>query len=195
MAQLEMISRVCGTPTPAVWPSVIQLPLWNTLKPKKSHRRRLREDFSFMPGPALDLLDKMLELDPEKRITASDALKSTWLKNVQPETYVKIGSPRFSETDQIFTFDKERSFVLPSTIFFPRLLNKCRLLESHIPFFSRMPPPQLPTWQDCHELWSKRRRRQLREQQEISGGKVPLLPLPNKIGPHKAADDLSDVGG
>jgi len=29
-----------------------------------------------------------------------------------------------------------------------------------------MPTPQLPTWQDCHELWSKKRRRQLREQQE-----------------------------
>ncbi|KAK0089827.1 hypothetical protein PV325_005134 [Microctonus aethiopoides] len=115
MMQLEMISRVCGTPTPAVWPLVIKLPLWHTLKPKKTHRRRLREDFSFMPGPALDLLDKMLELDPSKRITAADALKSAWLKNVQPE---------------------------------------------HI--------PELPRGQDCHELWSKRRRRQLREQQDIA---------------------------
>lgn len=88
MMQLEMISRVCGTPTPAVWPSVIKLPHWHTLKPKKQHRRRLREDFAFMPGAALDLLDKMLELDPEKRITAADALKSAWLKNVQPEQYV-----------------------------------------------------------------------------------------------------------
>lgn len=88
LMQLEMISRVCGTPTPAVWPSVIKLPHWHTLKPKKQHRRRLREDFAFMPGAALDLLDKMLELDPEKRITAADALKSAWLKNVQPEQYV-----------------------------------------------------------------------------------------------------------
>lgn len=58
-----------------------------------------------------------------------------------------------------------------------------------------MPAPQLPTWQDCHELWSKKRRRQLREQQESSAGKIPLLPLPNKGGPHKALEDLSDVGG
>ncbi|XP_071653021.1 uncharacterized protein Cdk12 isoform X3 [Temnothorax longispinosus] len=141
--QLEMISRVCGTPTPAVWPSVIKLPQWHALKPKKQHRRRLREDFSFMPGTALDLLDKMLELDPEKRITAADALKSAWLKNVQPE---------------------------------------------------QMPAPQLPTWQDCHELWSKKRKRLLREQQESAAAKLPpLLPFPNKGGPNK--DDLSDVGG
>ncbi|XP_036143600.1 cyclin-dependent kinase 12 isoform X2 [Monomorium pharaonis] len=143
LMQLEMISRVCGTPTPAVWPSVIKLPHWHTLKPKKQHRRRLREDFAFMPGAALDLLDKMLELDPEKRITAADALKSAWLKNVQPE---------------------------------------------------QMPAPQLPTWQDCHELWSKKRKRLLREQQESVAAKLPpLLPYPNKGGPNK--DDLSDVGG
>nr|XP_050848026.1 cyclin-dependent kinase 12 isoform X4 [Vespula vulgaris] len=144
MMQLEMISRICGTPTPAVWPSVIKLPLWHTLKPKRSHRRRLREEFSFMPAPALDLLDKMLELDPEKRITAADALKSNWLKNVQPE---------------------------------------------------QMPAPQLPTWQDCHELWSKKRKRQLRDQHESSAGRMPLLTLPNRGGPHRAIEDISDVGG
>ncbi|XP_055692732.1 cyclin-dependent kinase 12 [Lutzomyia longipalpis] len=112
--QLDLISRLCGTPTPAVWPTIINLPLFHTLKPKKQHRRRLREEFIFMPGTALDLLDRMLELDPDKRITAEDALKSNWLKNCNPE---------------------------------------------------QMPIPQLPTWQDCHELWSKKRRKQLREQQ------------------------------
>lgn len=29
-----------------------------------------------------------------------------------------------------------------------------------------MPAPELPTWQDCHELWSKQRRRQQREQEQ-----------------------------
>ncbi|XP_054732116.1 cyclin-dependent kinase 12 [Anastrepha obliqua] len=115
MPQLETISRVCGTPVPAVWPNVIKLPLFHTFKPKRQHRRRLREDFEFMPIPALDLLDRMLELDPDRRITAEEALKSPWLVNINPD---------------------------------------------------EMAIPRLPTWQDCHELWSKKLRRQKREQGE-----------------------------
>ncbi|KAK9892869.1 hypothetical protein WA026_022549 [Henosepilachna vigintioctopunctata] len=146
MMQLDMISRLCGTPTPAVWPSVIKLPLFHTLKPKKLHRRRIREEFIFMPASSLELLDRMLELDPEKRITAEDALKSPWLKNINPE---------------------------------------------------QISAPELPTWQDCHELWSKKRKRQMREQQEamlnLPPGKPLIAPRDSKLT--MKSDDTSEVGG
>lgn len=66
----------------------------------------------------------MLELDPDRRISAEAALESKWLKNIVPE---------------------------------------------------EMEPPSLPTWQDCHELWSKRQRRQKREaaQAQLSGSVPP----------------------
>lgn len=48
-----------------------------------------------------------------------------------------------------------------------------------------MAVPKLPLNQDCHELWSKKRRRQLREQQEA------LQNLPSGKQPIKG----SDVGG
>ena len=83
--QLDVISRVCGTPCPAVWPAVVKLPQWQTLCAKKTYRRRIREEFAFMPKGAIDLLDKMLELDPEKRITAEDGMKSPWLQTVSSE--------------------------------------------------------------------------------------------------------------
>lgn len=44
-------------------------------------------------------------------------------------------------------------------------------------FNSRMPAPKLPTWQDCHELWSKKRRRQMREQQESMQNLPPGKPM------------------
>ena len=72
-----VISRMCGTPCPAVWPEVIHLPGFQQLKPKKQYRRRVREDFSLlMPAPALELLDGMLALDPARRVSARQVL---WL--------------------------------------------------------------------------------------------------------------------
>lgn len=39
-----------------------------------------------LPEYALDLLDRMLELDPSRRISAADALQSSWLQNIDEET-------------------------------------------------------------------------------------------------------------
>jgi len=109
-AQLMVISRMCGTPSPAVWPDVIHLPGFQSLKPKKQYKRRVREEFQqVMPPAALDLLDGMLALDPKKRWSAQQALDCDFLKNVDT---------------------------------------------------SAMQAPALPHHQDCHELWSKKRRKQ-----------------------------------
>ncbi|KAI0977728.1 hypothetical protein GJ496_007355 [Pomphorhynchus laevis] len=83
--QIELIAKICGTPCPAVWPDVIKLPLFCSLRLKRMYRRRVREEFAHIPPPALDLLDSMLELDPSKRITAAAALKSPFLINVNPD--------------------------------------------------------------------------------------------------------------
>lgn len=55
----------------------------------------------------------------------------------------------------------------------------------------RMVTPELPTWQDCHELWSKKRRRQMREAE--LAGKVMPMKLPGRVPPYD--DSIDNAGG
>ncbi|KAB7494369.1 Cyclin-dependent kinase 12 [Armadillidium nasatum] len=101
--QLDVISRVCGTPTPTDWPEIIKLPGWGTMKPKKTYRRRIMEEFKDkMPIPALDLLDNMLKLDPSKRISAENALSHPWLKNVFPDEMEPPPLPRNQDCHELW---------------------------------------------------------------------------------------------
>lgn len=73
------IFNLCGSPTKISWPDVKLLPGFATIKPKVC-RRTLRDTFNHVIPPLpLDLLDKMLCLNPTKRITAQQALESNWI--------------------------------------------------------------------------------------------------------------------
>lgn len=44
--QLILISRVCGSPTPEVWPDVVDMPHYSTMQPKRIEFRTLREVYN-----------------------------------------------------------------------------------------------------------------------------------------------------
>ncbi|KAI5409994.1 Cyclin-dependent kinase C-1 [Lathyrus oleraceus] len=64
--QINKIFELCGAPDEVNWPGVQKTPWYNQFKPTKPMKRRLREVFRHFDRPALELLEKMLTLDPAR---------------------------------------------------------------------------------------------------------------------------------
>lgn len=87
--QLDKIFRILGTPNEKIWPGFAKLRGVKANFVKQPYNK-LREKFpptSFTGRPTLseagfDLLNKLLTYDPEKRITAEDALNHPWFQEV-----------------------------------------------------------------------------------------------------------------
>ncbi|ONK57959.1 uncharacterized protein A4U43_C09F6180 [Asparagus officinalis] len=87
--QLDKIFRTLGTPTEKIWPGFAKLPGVKANFVKQPYNK-LREKFpptSFTGRPTLseagfDLLNRLLTYNPEKRITAEDALNHAWFREV-----------------------------------------------------------------------------------------------------------------
>jgi len=82
--QLNLIFKVTGHPTKENWPNVAETcPLWNSMKPAPGTENpcRIKEylqvqlpNSSWLTKNAVDLIEKLLTLDPEKRLSAYDSL-------------------------------------------------------------------------------------------------------------------------
>ncbi|KAF3436839.1 hypothetical protein FNV43_RR19592 [Rhamnella rubrinervis] len=100
--QLDKIFKTLGTPNETVWPGFSKLP-GAKVKFVKQPYNLLRKKFpaaSFTGSPVLsdlgfDLLSRLLSYDPEKRITAKDALNHDWFREAP---FPKSGfKPNFPE--------------------------------------------------------------------------------------------------
>ncbi|XP_020596167.1 cyclin-dependent kinase C-2-like, partial [Phalaenopsis equestris] len=76
--QLTKIFELCGTPDEVNWPGVTKMPWYNNFKPSRPTKRRVRELFKHFDRHALELLERMLMLDPSQRISAKDALDAEY---------------------------------------------------------------------------------------------------------------------
>uniref|UniRef100_A0A8C4SZA8 Cyclin-dependent kinase 9 (CDC2-related kinase) n=1 Tax=Erpetoichthys calabaricus TaxID=27687 RepID=A0A8C4SZA8_ERPCA len=74
--QLTLISQLCGSITPEVWPNVDKYELYQKLELPKGQKRKVKDRLkAYVKDPyALDLIDKLLVLDPSQRTDSDDAL-------------------------------------------------------------------------------------------------------------------------
>ncbi|KAI2732191.1 hypothetical protein CBS147332_1330 [Penicillium roqueforti] len=83
--QLLKIFQVMGTPSERTWPGISQLPEF-----KPNFPIYLSQDLRLliprMDPLGADLLERMLQLQPELRISAADALRHSWFDNLVSET-------------------------------------------------------------------------------------------------------------
>lgn len=85
MDQLKLIFDLVGTPSDRSWEGFGELKLIRTgeVTIEKERRPKLREKYGgrIQPAAALSLLEKLLELDPNKRFTASRALHHRYFQS------------------------------------------------------------------------------------------------------------------
>lgn len=103
MDQLKLIFDLIGTPSEKSWEGFSELKLIRTgeVTINKVKRPKLREKYGtrIQPAAALGLLEKLLELDPRKRFTASRALSHRYFQTdpVAPEDPRDLGTIKLGE--------------------------------------------------------------------------------------------------
>lgn len=132
--QLFKIFELCGSPDEFNWPGASKLCWYNNFKPARPMRRRLREVFRHFDSHALDLLDKMLILDPSKRISANDALAAEYFQ-MEPLPCDPKSLPKYEASREFQTKRKRQQQQMNEIIARRQNLR-------HPPPHARLPPIQ-----------------------------------------------------
>lgn len=96
--QMHKIFKLCGSPSESYWKET-KLPHATSFKPTQPYKRRLMEAFKDFPHSALALVDVLLSIEPEKRGTASTALKSEFF-TTHPLPCDPMTLPKFPPTKE-----------------------------------------------------------------------------------------------
>ena len=88
-SEVNMVNQIfhfLGTPTEETYPKLEFLPLWDGEKYKFRWGIGLREKLKELDDVGFDLIMKFLQIDPDKRISAEEALKHSYFNDLDETT-------------------------------------------------------------------------------------------------------------
>lgn len=90
--QLDLIIQLCGSIETSVWPDVDKLDLYAKMQLKQGQKRRVKERMQpyVRDQYALDLLDRLLTLDPKNRIDSDESLNHDFFWTEPFPTQLKL---------------------------------------------------------------------------------------------------------
>ncbi|KAG8378524.1 hypothetical protein BUALT_Bualt08G0146000 [Buddleja alternifolia] len=97
--QMHKIFKLCGSPTEEYWRKA-KLPHATSFKSHHQYKRRVADTFKDFPSSALALVEVLLSIDPEKRGTASSALKSKFFTS-NPLPSDPSSLPKYSPSKEL----------------------------------------------------------------------------------------------
>jgi cyclin-dependent kinase len=89
--QLKRIFRILGTPSESNWPEAFNLPDWNPDKFEVYQCQSLSKFVTKLDNNGMDLLGKMLMMNPERRVSVTGALNHPYFDDV-PKSILELYS-------------------------------------------------------------------------------------------------------
>ena len=84
--KVRKIFEILGTPTEKTYPMYMEYSGWKEDNWEVYYGKNLKEVLPTLDDNGIDLLKKLLELDPEKRILSTEALEHPFFKDLDEET-------------------------------------------------------------------------------------------------------------
>ncbi|RHN81053.1 putative protein-serine/threonine kinase [Medicago truncatula] len=134
--QLNKIFDLCGGPDEVNWPGVAKTPCYNQFKPTRPMKRRGKILDSNFDRHALELLEKMLTLDPAQRIPAKGPLDAEYFW-IDPLTSDPKSLPKYDSSHE-FQTKKKRQRQRQNEENVKRLKMQHPLQDTRLPRFNRV---------------------------------------------------------